>query len=300
MSDQLVDVSGKHVHVISMGEGTPAVVLISGAGGLSVFWHSVQSAVAAFTRVYSYDRPGYLSSDSADTDTSLTTSRAAYELHALLHTLSVAPPFVLVGHSFGGFIVRLFAARYPNELAGAVLLDADHEDEWTDRYPPEHRKGLQQATSMMKGMVGLSRIGIPQLLMRLRPPESLKRLPPEIRRAALPGFGTKTLGTIAREFESLEQSAAEVRQEAGILGEMPLIVIRRGKPGPVASGVSREQAEHLEQLAIRSQEELAALSRRGELWVARESGHDIHLEQPELVVRAIRAIVEQIRQPRAE
>ena len=206
---------------------------------------------------------------------------------------------MLVGHSLGGFIVRLFAARYSQKVAGAVLLDADHEDEWTDRYPSEHRKGLQQATGMMKTMAGLSRIGIPQLLVRVQTPEALRRLPKEVRSAALPGFGPKTLGTIAREFEALGQSAAEVRQEARSLGEMPLIVIRRGKPGPVAAGIGPEQAAQLEQIAIRSQEDLAALSSQGELWVATESGHDIHLEQPELVVKAIGAIVERIRKHRS-
>ena len=84
MSDRWVDISGKRIHIVEMGEGTPAVILISGAGGLSVFWHSVQSGAASFARVYSYDRPGYLSSEKADQNTPLTASRAAYELHALL------------------------------------------------------------------------------------------------------------------------------------------------------------------------------------------------------------------------
>lgn len=293
--DHAIALDGGHVHLIQSGEGAPTVVFISGIGGFTAFWSLVQPEIARLTHAFSHDRPGYMKSDALPEDVPLTAARAANDLHLLLQCAGAKPPFILVGHSFGGFVARLYAARFPAEVAGIVMIDANHEDEWTSRYPDEHRKGLRLMERMMRLLWHLSRLGIPQLLVRLRTPTAFRGLPADAQRTAVKGFAPKTLRTISREFRALEQSAREVRHEASDLGDVPLIVIRRGQAGPVAPGVSRELAATLEQIAAQNQEELSRLSNQGELWVAKDSSHNIHVEQPQIVIDAVRKLIETVR-----
>jgi pimeloyl-ACP methyl ester carboxylesterase len=102
-----------------------------GAGGFSPVWSLVQPAVAQFARVVAYDRAGYARSDASPVSTPRTADQTVLELHRLLHNADLQPPYILVDHSFGGFVTRLFAHRFPDEVADLVLVDADHEDEWT-------------------------------------------------------------------------------------------------------------------------------------------------------------------------
>jgi len=109
------------------GEGSPTVVLDAGLGVPAHGWKPVQPAVAKFARVCSYDRAGYGWSDAGPMPR--TSSEIAKELHALLAAAGEKPPYILVGHSFGGFNVRVFNGAYPNDVAGMVLVDASHEDQ---------------------------------------------------------------------------------------------------------------------------------------------------------------------------
>lgn len=121
-----VDVGGLRLHVVARGRGAPAVVLDAGLGGTADSWSEVAPAVASFTRVVAYDRAGLGRSDAGPSPR--TSGRIVEELKILLERSGVPPPYVLVGHSFGGLNVRLFAARWPEAVAGLVLVDATHED----------------------------------------------------------------------------------------------------------------------------------------------------------------------------
>ncbi len=126
VKSELIDIGGRQLFLSSSGNGAPAVILESGMGDASDVWAKVQPAVAKFTRVYSYDRAGQGHSDPAPTPRTCQDMMA--DLHALLVKAEIPPPYVLVGHSFGGMNVRLYASRYPQEIAGMVLVDAVHED----------------------------------------------------------------------------------------------------------------------------------------------------------------------------
>ena len=129
--DKLVNVGdGRRLHVSCSGmnfEGSPTVVLESGAGNDSSVWNRVLPEVAKFTRVCSYDRAGLGSSDPVPV---LRTIVALTEdLHSLLVNAKVTGPYILVGHSLGGILVRLYASYYPAEVVGMILVDSAHEDE---------------------------------------------------------------------------------------------------------------------------------------------------------------------------
>jgi len=127
---RLVDVGGYRMHIYCTGEGYPAVILDSGLSDSSLTWYKVQPEVARFVRVCSYDRAGLGWSDPSPHERN---SRVfAEELHTLLHHAGIPAPFVLVGHSMGGFDVRMFASLYRAEVAGMVLVDASHPDLYRD------------------------------------------------------------------------------------------------------------------------------------------------------------------------
>ena len=294
---QLYDVGGYRLHLHSYGvqSGTP-VVFDAGVGGSSLVWGRVACEVATFAPVVVYDRAGYGLSDPAPKGAPLDSDYAVKDLHTLLHAAGVKPPYILIGHSFGGFNVRLYAHRYPEEVAGMVLVDADHEDEWTPRFPEAHRKGLRLATRTLGAMAKLAHWHVLLLLARLGlvALDAVKKLPPDLRETATRlMLQPKALEATHREFSALEQSAAQVRG-MGALGDLPLVVLRRGLPGPTAPGVSKERATRLAHLAAETQSDLAHLSTRGELEVAERSGHDIMLDEPERVVGAIRSVVESL------
>ena len=122
MPGQLVDVGGHRLHLSCTGSGSPTVVLEPGAGAMSSSLGWITPAVARDTRVCVYDRAGRGWSDSADTPQD--GAQIATDLHTLLHAADVPGPYVLAGHSFGGLYALTFAARYPDEVAGMVLVDS--------------------------------------------------------------------------------------------------------------------------------------------------------------------------------
>ena len=126
----MVDIGGYELYIDCQGEGSPTVVMEAGFGDTGRSWLRVHHKIAAFTRVCVYDRAGMGGSDPSPI-TPRTTQVITDELHTLLHTAGIEGPYVLVGHSFGGYIVRLFAYTYPDEVAGLVLNHTPHEDQPT-------------------------------------------------------------------------------------------------------------------------------------------------------------------------
>ncbi len=124
----LVDVGGHRLRVERFGKGAPTVVFEAGLAQPRTTWGRVPKDVAEFAQVVIYDRAGL--GDSDEVGTRRTSKQTVAELHAMLRAAGIEPPFVLVGHSFGGLNVRLFASQFPDEVAGIVLLDASHEDEY--------------------------------------------------------------------------------------------------------------------------------------------------------------------------
>jgi pimeloyl-ACP methyl ester carboxylesterase len=153
--DGLVDVDGRDIYLSTLGTGGPTVVLESGANDSAAPWFAIESAVASFTRVCSYDRANTVAGASDPAPVPRTGEDLVADLHALLVAADEPGPYVLVGHSIGGHVIRLYASTYPDEVAGLVLVDASHEQQFArlqEMLSPEQWAAMQQ---MIIGIEGL-------------------------------------------------------------------------------------------------------------------------------------------------
>lgn len=296
---KLVDVGGHQLHIYSTGEGSPSVVFESGGASWSLDWTLVQSEAAKFTKASSYDRAGFGWSESGPTPR--TSEQIVTELHTLLTRAEIKKPFILVGASFGGHTARLFAQKYPEEVAGVILLDARHEA-IDSKMPPAWKKLEAAGKGMYQFMLLASRVGALNLLGKLMgekaAPPIVMKLPPEIRTTYLEvGFQSKYFQSNLDELAAIGKSDKQLSL-TGSLGNIPVTVIRHGIPDLFAR-MPVEQAKQAERVWQELQAELTQLSSNSQLIVAEKSGHGIQIDQPDLVVDAIRQMVESARPPRS-
>lgn len=297
---RLIDIGTHRLHIICAGSGSPAVIFDAALGGSSLSWALVQPAVGRLTRACAYDRAGFSWSEAGPLPR--TAGRIAGELHALLRAADVAPPFVLVGHSFGGLVVRLFAQRHPELTAGLVLLDPAHPEHWADPADKE-RVQIERGAGLCRQGARAARFGVARVvaslagLGALRPARALAalvsrgglrredesvlapawKLPPDARRP-LRHFWTeeKFYTALGSQIESICESAREVAVTDRGFGDRPTIVISAG---------------NADDDRLRLQEALARKSSRGRHVVAEGSGHWIPLDRPDLVIECIEEVV---------
>jgi pimeloyl-ACP methyl ester carboxylesterase len=292
---KLINIGSHRLHIYPTGEGTPTVILESGGASWSLDWNLVQTEVAKFTSVCSYDRAGFGWSDPGPKPR--TSQQIATELHTLLSKAEIKKPYILVGASFGGHIVRLFANNYPDEVIGIILLDARHETFYS-KIPPAWKKIETTGKRMYQFMLFASQIGVLNLIGKFMgekaAPSIIQKLPSEIRPIYLEvGFQPKYFQANLDELAAGPESDKQVGA-IGLLGNIPLTVIRHGKPEMFAS-MPAEQAKQAEIVWQDLQADLAELSSDSRMIVAESSGHSIQIDQPSLVIDAIRQMVESFR-----
>ena len=289
---QAIDIGGRSLNLYCTGSGNPTVILESGTNNPGLAWLLVQPKIAAFTQTCWYDRAGDGWSDPGPLPR--TASAIANDLHALLIAAKLPGPYVLVGHSFGGTSMRVFAGMYPVDVAGMVLVDAWHEDE-IKRIP--RRKGPGPPDSLRPAIdrltPALTFVGLVRLLrppLRSRPPKGLSRedwlLIQNLRRQP------KSLAAESSSGMTQDQSGMEARAAPG-LGDRPLIVLTAGKAefDPSDSAEARAATEDQEIWIHELQSRLATLSLRGKQIVVQGSAHGIPWEAPEAVVDAVKNVI---------
>lgn len=283
MPGKLVDVGGgRRMHIDCTGEGKPTVVLDSGLGDSYISWRKVQPEVARFASVCSYDRAGLGYSDPSPKPR--TAKVIAQELHALLQAAAIPPPYILVGHSMGGYDVRLFANLYPSEVAGVVLVDASHPDQ-ESRLPLDLRN-LEGTELRENEFLEYSILfGIPRLL-RLCDDDAFSR-------AAECNFHSAREGVA--EMRALAESARQTAA-AGSLGNLRLAVLSHDPEKP-SSELPPDLAKATNEAWEKMQEDLAHLSTRGAQSIARNSSHYIQLDRPDLVIATIREVIDRAAHP---
>jgi pimeloyl-ACP methyl ester carboxylesterase len=280
---QMVDIGGYKLHMACQGTGAgPTVILEAGTGATSLDWALIQPQVSTFAKVCTYDRAGIGWSDASPKPRSAPVM--VEELHALLERASLKAPFVLVGHSIGGIVSRQYAARYPGEVSGLVLVDSAHEEQFR-RYPASVLAATTDGLKQLKTFETLIALGIPALFPALAPLEP--RLPKQTAETyrALMTSNPKHIAAGRGEIEELiKGTTPPVRT----LGALPLVVLSRGQ---AEAGMDADTTAQSERVWTQMQLELTALSSRGRRIVAPKSGHSIQLDQPELVIGAIREVV---------
>jgi len=270
---QMVDVGGYRMHINCTGQGSPTVVIESGWGDMSASWGWVQPEIAKTTRICTYDRAGMGWSESSPQPR--TAREFAKELHTLLAKANEPGPYVLVGHSMGGYAVRVYTHDYPEEVAGLVLIDPQNlstEDAAT--FNPAPKPGRNSLPSLM-ARIGVMRVLAGQL-------GSIQDLPEGDKQAYTASAVTpRGVQTYLDEGRGMSEGAAQARAVTS-LGALPLIVLSRGKDMDAASAAS--QARYLQ------------LSTDSQHLIADQSGHRIMIEQPEAADAAIVKMVELLRQ----
>ena len=307
-----IDIGGYRLHLWSTGKGNPTVVLEAGGGGFSLHWSLVQPRVAQFTRVCSYDRAGMAWSDPGPAPRTM--KQEVYELHRLLHKAGVKGPYVLVGQSYGGLLARLYAHHYRREVAGMVLVDSTDPDS-TLGFQGQMVRVREKAKGTPIPPVQTMKSSPPQPLSdeqrkqyeayrkylgtpRISPP--FDQLSPELQKQYVwASFHPQpTVASPDPELwpDELQEMYLETQRQPYPLGDIPLIVLAQGgKKDPAPRGFPEAEWQRLSEEKQRLKEAQARLSRNGKFIVAEQSGHSIHLDQPELVTDAIRQVVEAVR-----
>jgi pimeloyl-ACP methyl ester carboxylesterase len=221
----LVDVGGHRMHIACIGEGSPTVVLDAALGNMSAHWALVQQETARTTRVCAYDRAGLGWSEPGPEprDAEHITS----ELHTLLRNADIPGPYVMVGHSFGGLYTQLYAARYADQVAGVVLVESSHPQQFTRL--PGGQQNYEQTRRLYTVAPFLAWLGLVRLLNLSPPPPGLRAE----QRAQIDAWAgsTRHITTTAEEFQAAPHTMAQAGA-ADDLGNLPLAVVSAGEQSP--------------------------------------------------------------------
>jgi pimeloyl-ACP methyl ester carboxylesterase len=296
----LIDIGGRRLHLHCQGTDGLPVVFDAALGASSLSWTHVAPAVAGFARACVYDRAGFGWSDPGPLPR--TVPRIVDELRRLLAAAGIAPPYVLVGHSFGGLTARLFAHEHRQEVAGIVLLDPAYPEDWlhlSEAHAALVRRGVQlcrygrqaarlRITDVVAALVRSGAIGSARTAALLAGRGALRRvdeevlapaakLPPEVRAVAQRAWTQpKFFEALGSQIGAISESAAAIPLDQDF-DDVPLVT------------VSGEMNSDEGQLA--RQGRLAARSRRGRHVIAERSGHWIPLDRPDVVIEAVRDVV---------
>ncbi len=279
---RMVEFDGRRSHLHCVGQGSPTVVLEAGLDiSGSRAWATVQPRIAEETRVCSYDRAGILwsepRSEPRDAD------RIAAELHDLLRAASVPPPYVLVGHSLGGLLVRVYEHHFPDDVAAVVLVDSSHPEQY-ERYPPPVRRMVARVDSARPSRLA-TKLMMDSGLRRIRSEPAADAVQAYIWRSVPEGY----YGERAAR-DAISRQAARV----GDLGDTPLVVLTAGEvaAGP---GMPDSIAAALYGTWVTLQDELATLSTNSAHRVIDGSSHYIQHDAPDAVLQAVSEAVESVR-----
>ena len=254
-SAQLIDVGGYHLDVVRAGSGTPAVVMVGGLGNALDTFTQITPSVAQFSTVVAYSRGGLGRSEAGPSHH--TAKDSVVELHALLTKLNLKPPYVLVGASYGGILVRLYTSLYPNEVAGLVFVDSSHEQQvqrygrLDPKYPEQFRVSFEEKIRNDKG------------------------------------------AEADEDRESMRIQAAGAVEGMKPLPDIPIAVLTSMKVNPNPQYVNQTMRGYEAWRAMH--EEWFRQSSNGLHIVTARSGHHIQDDEPQLVIEAIRFVLDRVR-----
>jgi pimeloyl-ACP methyl ester carboxylesterase len=286
---------GHRLYMLEKGSGGPTVLFEAGIAATNLNWFHIQETVARFTHTVSYDRGGL--GWSSPCRTARTPGNCAAELHDLLQRAGVKPPYILVGHSFGGLVMRRYALSYPEQVAGVVLVDPMRCEEWPPMNPLKQRE-VDRGKRLSNYAVPIARFGLARLAVT-----SLLSRPPRVshRLAGAAGAGARhVLGRVTEEVgkmpkevwpivaahwsrpgyyvgmrnhvKAVPDTVREMR-DAEPIQDIPVLLLTPGKSTPLSEECVRRIGNNVHQV------------------IAPTSAHWIHLDQPDLVIDSIREMI---------
>jgi pimeloyl-ACP methyl ester carboxylesterase len=286
---------GRRLYVVERGSGGPAVLFEAGIAATNLNWHHIQETVSSFTSTASYDRSGL--GWSSPCCTVRTPRNITAELHTMLQSAGIKPPYILVGHSFGGLVVRRYAATYPEDVAGVVLIDPMRCEDWPPLNPAKQSM-IDRGKRLCRYAIpiaqfGLARLAITSLLCRSerilghlanatgnggryvlkRVTEEVGKMPREVWPIVAAHWSRPSYYVgMHRHVEAVPETVREM-QDAGPIREIPVLVLTPGKSTPLSDQCLNQIGDNVRQV------------------IAMASAHWIHLDEPELVVDLIREMV---------
>jgi pimeloyl-ACP methyl ester carboxylesterase len=295
-SGRWVDIGSKcRLYLLEKGSGGPTVLFESGIAATNLNWCHIQETVSQFTHTASYDRGGLGWSSPAST--ARTPANIAIELHSMLETAGIKPPYVLVGHSFGGLVMRRYALLYPEDVAGVVLVDPMRCEEWPPLDPAKQstldRGRRLTGYAIPIARCGLARLAVTSLLCRSG------RLSGFLARAAGDG-GRHVLGRIKDEVGKMPQEVwpmvaahwSRPSYYAGMCSHVEAVpdTVREMKDADPIQGIPVTLLTPEKALPL-CEQSLSQIGDNVQQVIAPASAHWIHLDQPDLVVDSIREMV---------
>ena len=290
---------GSRLYVRLKGSGGPTVVFESGIAASSLNWSHIQERIAQSTQTVSYDRCGLGWSSASQLPR--TPASVAAELHSMLKTARIEPPYILVGHSFGGLVMRRFALSYPNEVAGLVLVDPMRLEEWPP-FNPSKQAMLDRGERLARIAIPIARLGIARLgvtSLLCRKDRIWERL------ARIGGDGAQhVMGRIAEEMGKMPREVWPIMAAywsrpafyAGVcrhLADVPKTVREMRFAAPIQEiPITVFTPASVEPL---TQEQLGRIGDKVEQAIAPECAHWIHLDQPQMVIDAILRMADETR-----
>ncbi len=278
---EMIDIGTHKMHINCIGEGTPSIIIDSGVGGFSLEWIRIQNNLAEDVRICSYDRAGYGWSEPGPKPR--TTAQISFELKKLLDEANVPGPYLMVGHSFGGYNIRYFANLFPDDIAGMVFVDASHPEQFNTEEFKRVRKEPKHNPYKHKNSYSVRTI---------RPVIS-NNFPVEHKHMAYRLMLTmKSKLTLLDELDNMEFSAQELNRHEELGNyHFPVVVITRGK----RVWPHTEMGDRREQQWFWLQSDLNNISSQSYHFIAKNSGHIVHLDEPELVSANIMFALERAR-----
>ena len=251
------------------------VILDAGLSCCSIDWYYIQPQVSEFSKVISFDRAGYGWSSSIKGK--YTSDNVVEDLIKVLEKLNAKPPYVLVGHSFGGLNMRLFASKYPEKVAALILIDSVHEKRYLSSEWDEERKNIHKKNLRLFRLGYItSSLGIPRLLKQ---PVGRKRLPePYQKYINYIGYNPKAFEAVYKELFYSEESASQLKDSKPLNKELPITVLSS----------NNNDASWIEHQNI-----LSNLT-NNTIQIRTDDGHSIHLENPEIVIDTIKDVINEL------
>ena len=279
----LVNVDGYMMHIYCMGTGSPTIILDHVGGGSSADWALIQPKLAEHTRVCAYDRAGYGWSDYNPAPRTL--DQQAYELHTLLINANEQAPYILVGHSYGARVARVYAAKYPQEVVGMALMDPGvlYDD---PRYPQEALSEFESENRMIRTARRLAPFGLVRILQPFMGGSTFD-LPKEAR-LANDSFGSseKFWKSLVDQVDSMPVVFAE-EHNVTTLGDIPLLML-----------LSTEPHDATHQVYMQANIEMAKFSSNGRYQVVEGATHmslEFRNKDAQICTDGILSILETVR-----